>query len=314
MTTNKADQLWQEAIDLLMRVQSEPDNQAALKTLERWRARSSEHETAWNEAVRIYDLSGKALAPQQGATERQGVGRRRVLVGAGVGLAAAASIAIAPRVLPEPAGTHATRTGEFRSVAMADGSTLDLGPSTRLIVTDSAQRRHIELQSGMVYCRVAPDRRRPFEVVAADVTTVAIGTAFDVTANSSVVQVSVEEGSVVVSDMSALRRGSALQPGQWLTVDTESHLIARGQRDTGAFASWRSGRIVADAERIDAVIDSISRWYAGKIILADASIGREVVSGVFDARQTLPALQAAVAPYGANVRQISPWFIVISRI
>ncbi|MBL4602629.1 MAG: hypothetical protein JKY84_07790, partial [Emcibacteraceae bacterium] len=60
------------------------------------------------------------------------------------------------------------------------------------------------------------------------------------------------------------------------------------------------------------VIDEISPWFSGKIILADSNIGKFRMTGVYDVHDPVAALQALVNPHGGVVHQITPWLIIIS--
>ena len=112
----------------------------------------------------------------------------------------------------------------------------------------------------------------------------------------------------------ALASGEKLAAGGWLTLDEPGLNAERGTRATGEIASWRDARIVAEQDSVAALVARIARWHSGHVIIADPSLGERRISGVFDAAYPVAALEAAVMPYGAVVRQISPWLTVISPV
>jgi transmembrane sensor len=105
-----------------------------------------------------------------------------------------------------------------------------------------------------------------------------------------------------------------LLEGEWLRFESDSRKLERGQNSIGKIAAWRKEMIVADGERISSVIAQIGRWYEGKILITSSLLGERRISGLFDLRQPLLALEAVVQPYGGKVRRLSPWLTVISTV
>ncbi len=92
-----------------------------------------------------------------------------------------------------------TEQGERRTVALEDGSVLQVDPQTRLRVRYGDGERRIELMRGRAMFRVAHSPQRPFLVRSADTTVRAVGTAFGVERlQPGVVRVTVSEGRVAV--------------------------------------------------------------------------------------------------------------------
>lgn len=95
--------------------------------------------------------------------------------------------------------TYSTEIGEQRSIALRDGSTIELNSQSRVRIQFDEDRRNIELLQGQALFHVAKDPVRPF-IVRADKTAVrAVGTVFDVYRKSSGTIVTVLEGVVSVS-------------------------------------------------------------------------------------------------------------------
>lgn len=91
-----------------------------------------------------------------------------------------------------------TGAGEWRSYSTVDGSTIRLGPHTRLSFDYGDNRRFVHLRHGEAYFEVAKDAARPFIVETGSFETRAVGTRFAVTRRDSRVVVTVQEGSVAV--------------------------------------------------------------------------------------------------------------------
>jgi transmembrane sensor len=94
--------------------------------------------------------------------------------------------------------SYATDIGEHRSIALSDGSTVDLNARSKLRIEFSAGERLVELLEGQALFQVAKDKSRPFIVKSGDATVRAVGTQFDVDRKATGTTVTVLEGRVVV--------------------------------------------------------------------------------------------------------------------
>jgi len=94
--------------------------------------------------------------------------------------------------------TYATGIGEQRSLALVDGSIIELNAASKIRVRFTADRRNIDLIEGQALFHVAKDKTRPF-IVNSDQTQVrAVGTEFDVYRRMNGTTVTVIEGRVAV--------------------------------------------------------------------------------------------------------------------
>lgn len=91
-----------------------------------------------------------------------------------------------------------TDLGEWKTVALADGSELQLGPNTRLTVDLGDTQRSIVLMRGEAYFKVAKETR-PFQVQAKAFAVRAVGTEFAVSRRNDELIVTVREGKVRVT-------------------------------------------------------------------------------------------------------------------
>jgi transmembrane sensor len=98
---------------------------------------------------------------------------------------------------------YATAIGEQRSIALADGSTIELGARSRVRVHFTDKEREVEFLAGEALFGVAKDPARPFVVTTNSARVRAVGTQFDVHKRTSGTTVTVLEGRVVVYRPSA---------------------------------------------------------------------------------------------------------------
>lgn len=317
-TAPDQNRLLDEAIDLVIRHQNDPENPVAIEMIRAWRARSPQHEQAWARVSKVHGASGRILAEERRRERRQSLGltRRNLMIGGftalGGGLAA---YAFGPQIWLQARADYMTAKGEKRRIELPDGSVAMLGPESAIALGYRDDRRTIDLLAGMSFFEVAGDANRPFSVLSGGLSATALGTAFDVSNDAGILTVSVDHGLVDVRVAApVLEGGEKLSDGQWITFDPSSGGIDRGRRESGQIASWRDNLIIAEKEAVSALVARIGRWVPGRVVIADPYIGRQRVSGVFDLNDPLRALQAAVHPAGGRVRRVSSFVTVISPI
>lgn len=320
MTETIADQerLLNEAIDLIIRQQNDPDSPVSEELIRAWRGRSQQHEEIWARVSRVYGASGTILTEQRRIerSESLALTRRNFMTGGltilGLGSAAYSFV---PGMLIEARADHKTEIGEIRRITLPDGSIATLGPESAIAMNFGTGRREIELLAGMCFFEVVRDVNRPFLVICRDLRATALGTAFDVSNDNDKVTVAVEHGLVDVQAPNVLlQTGVKLEDGQWLTMASHSGRIDRGQKENGQIAAWRDNLIIADEETVDALVSHIGRWLPGRIVMADPSVGSQRVSGIFDLTDPLRTLEAVVHPTGSRVRQVTSYVTIISPL
>jgi transmembrane sensor len=93
---------------------------------------------------------------------------------------------------------HNTGFGEHETVAMADGSVVELGAESTILVRLDDTSREVRLINGRALFDVEEDER-PFVVVTDLATMTAVGTQFSARTNSWGVEIAVIEGTVSVT-------------------------------------------------------------------------------------------------------------------
>lgn len=165
---------------------------------------------------------------------------------------------------PEPFVTVAAQRS---SVTFADGSHVDLNARTSLAVQLRGAERHVRLNMGEAYFAVAHDGR-PFFVETAAGTVRVTGTAFNVRSpGSGQLEVTVLEGSVVVTPTAG--RLQPLSPQEQLSIDggkvTSRKLSPGSAQDVIA---WREGRLVCEGEPLALAVQAFARYHGREISLA----------------------------------------------
>lgn len=220
-----------------------------------WLERDPAHLTAYNAAVDADAAMAELfrLAPANAVEPPVPAPRRLYWIGGGA-VAAALALALGWTSLsgPDARRDYATRPGERREIALADGSKMVLNGATRVALLD---KRHAELIEGEALFEVRHDAADPFVVQAGDVTLEDAGTVFNVVRDETGLRVSVAEGAVIYQPRAEALR---LSPGDALTVTAAGRLeVARTPlADVGA---WRGGQLVYRNATLDRVTADVSR-------------------------------------------------------
>lgn len=174
-------------------------------------------------------------------------------------------------------------TGELRTIALPDGSTLTLGPNSLVNVRFGEFSRKVELVLGEAYFDVAKSQGRPFFVEAEQASVKVLGTRFDVRRLSETTSVSVVEGVVQVFNGKESARLSSpdsapttLLAGQYVMSDGEADIVVlEGQE----LVTWINGRLVySNAELRDVLADANRYSKYVPIRLSDLSLGEQKVT------------------------------------
>ncbi|MGD1877526.1 MAG: FecR family protein [Kiloniellaceae bacterium] len=324
-STEHEDPLSLEAARWLVALEDAPGDGDLLARFDAWLTADPAHAAAWADTVAVYDLMAKArptattapasrpvAGPARAVRQRLSARRRWTLGVVGAVLAACLGIFFLPAVFFQVQADYATATAELRAVRLDDGSLVHLGPDSAIDVAFADGERRLHLLRGEAFFEVTRDPGRPFRVMAGDVETTVVGTAFDVRLASAGTEVAVRRGRVQV--VNALARppvSELLGTGDWVKV-TGSGEVTRGVRPSGEVASWLQGRIIARDRSMDEVIGELRRYYRGIIMVADGDFAARHVTGVYNLSDPVAALRAMAAAHGGSVHRVSPWLLLVT--
>ena len=226
--------------------------------------------------------------------------RRRWPVWTGGAIAASLALAVgygAVETRPLPYAVE-TAAGAMRTVRLADGSTIAMGGTTRLML-DRNDPRVATLERGEAMFVVRHDESDPFEVTVGGAHLVDVGTAFDVKHTRGEIRVAVSEGAV---DYNPGREGIRLAKGQGLLVrDGKAAVTAV---DAASVGSWRDSVLAYEGVTLAEVADDLSRAL-GVDLRADPVVARRPFSGSIataklggDPRLAAPLLGVAIRKRG----------------
>lgn len=189
--------------------------------------------------------------------------------------------------------SYQTGVGEHASVALPDGSRMELNSDSAVRVDYGDGARTIRLERGEAYFTVAHDAARPFWVVADRTWVRAVGTAFNVYRHQDEVRVTVSEGRVKVATAAGLQQrlpsddALAELPVALLGAGQQADLHGAGTQvrriplpEVARETSWRGGTVYFENRPLHEVVDEMSRYTPLRIELG-ADVRDLPVGGTF---------------------------------
>lgn len=286
--------------DLILRSLTGEVTVAEKKLLVRWRNESSENERvyqefahAWHalplhtsqdpvsavpplgEIVRAGNERRRKAIPLRGLPHRSSSFRTRSLIAA-----AAATVALLFGIkvlqLGPPDVIHATRANEIRTVQLADGSIVRLGPESSLGVWSGRSRR-AEF-SGVGFFAISTDSTSPFIVTTDAGTAEVLGTRFELRAQNDSLRLIIVEGTVVLA---AAGNRVEVARGEMASIDCDGAPTVPLAVDVWSELDWGNGLLVFRDTRLADVADELERFFGVAISIQDSTLSARAVTAWF---------------------------------
>lgn len=312
-----------QAIDWLVLLRSGNVSADLRQQFDLWLQQDSAHREAYADAETLWRSAAKVLTDTRTVcTQSQGVKATAIKYKArhrawGYSLATAASLLLVlwlgwAAYGNELLSDYSTHAGEQKQITLADGSSVFMNTDTAITLEWTDNRRKIMLLKGQAEFKVAPDTKRPFDVVARNVTARALGTVFEVYQGvSGAVNVTVSEHAVGVSlekmpDDNMVK----VKAGERLIYSGSGELPQPQVVNLSQSKAWQRGKLIFRDQPLTEVVAELNRYSQARIVLKGDSIGKLRVSGVFpiDDLAVLNALQQAFA---IHVTYVGPWLVIL---
>lgn len=261
-------------------------------------------------------------------------GRTRPLLFAAATLVAAllvgtAALWWASALEAEGDGIVTTTVGEQRSLALADGSVVDLNTRTAIRVQLGAAKRRVELLKGEALFEIARHENRPFVVVAGTTEIHVPGTKFNVhRQNDKTATVTVLEGRVMVKHVNLAepseaaagegepRSGSKglvatdssdieLTEGQQARIDLAGTTILKEPTDPKKAAAWTDRRLIFEDTTLVDVVVEFNRYNTKQLRVDDPTLATLRLNGVFRPHDPDSLLQYLERTERVRVRELA---------
>ncbi|VCU71750.1 fec operon regulator FecR [Pigmentiphaga humi] len=303
------------------------ERQALQARYEAWKHARPEHAQAAGRLERLIgdvraatctpvlaDAGQQALAAGRRVVRRHGKARRM----AGAALLALA-VAVPAAWLPLQhyslgmllADFH-TQPGAWRTVRLADGTSLTLGSASAANYRYDAGRRELELVQGQLMVDVAKDASRPFTVVTPEARITALGTRFAVTRHEGMTELFMLESEVRVQAAGTPAvPGLVVRGGQRVRIWADRVGAVQPLDVVAAGNYWHDRRLVVDDMPLPQVLDLLARERPGLVSFDRQALARYSVSGVLDLGDPERAMQLLATSFPIRVRSFGPWLIRI---
>lgn len=273
-----------------------------------WLEADPAHAAAYDEiSAALADAAETVSLPQAPANDDASVAvplvRRRWFVG---GLAASLALVLGIGVWRATDSRYAVETapGEFRTVALADGGSVELSGDTRLLL-DADDPRFARLEGGQALFSIRHDEANPFAVAVGEDRLVDAGTVFDVRFEGGGMQVAVAEGLVVFNPAT---QNVLVRPGHMLRRRAGSQDYALSEISPAQVGEWREGRLTFEGAPLSHVAAELSRMTGSRF--AAAPSGARTFSGSILIDPVRKDPRSLGALLGAQVRrQDGGWII-----
>lgn len=313
----------QQAIHWFAVMQSDARTDQDVRRYQAWFNADPAHQAAYHELEQVWRLAENFGSKPEVKTMRRALSRYRrksmVRVKHWLSYALAASLLagvsliyflqiFADSNIPDRY-VYETKTGEQRTVALSDGSSIILDTQTRLVSDFNDKHRHIFLYSGQARFDVADDPDRPFSVIAGNGRVTALGTVFIVRKTRDEILVSLLRGEVEV--MQKNQPSEAASAVEQQMPDLETRRLKAGKQVAYSEAgiseavtlnrekvtAWQSGHLVFDNTRLEEVVYDLNRYADSKILFDDDSLKDMRITGVFTSGDTERAVKAFKAHF-----------------
>jgi transmembrane sensor len=178
---------------------------------------------------------------------------------------------------------YSTSFGQVETIALADGSTVQLNTDSVVRVAIDDRQRAVWLDRGEAFFSVAHDPGRPFVIRADPGQVTAVGTKFSVFRQPGTVKVAVIEGRVRLDRPIGESAGSlVLVPGEVGTMDGKMIAAASpGLKQIEDGLAWRDGMARFDNVRLADAVVQFNRYNRRKLALLDREAGDIRIGGAF---------------------------------
>lgn len=304
------------AADFVARVHADDASEGDWLDLEVWLSAEVAHRRAYDRAEALwFELDEVRAAIVPGLADDVPVANvvdlparlRRKAPGPLRWAAAAAVVALALSgtllLTSQKPETFTTKAGETISLALNDGTRINLNGSSKLSVRMDRNTRRVVMGDAEAAFDVAADANRPFLIEVGDREIRVVGTEFNVGRHDQRTVVTVRRGVVEVRPLKGDngQPHARLTPGsQLVAVDGEQATLVHAVDTEAAFA-WRSGRLIYADAPIANVAADLSRRFSKPIRVApDAARVRFSGVLVLDSENAVLTRLQALSPIVAT--------------
>jgi transmembrane sensor len=286
---------------------------AAEQDLNAWRDADPRHAAAFAEVAHAWtrlDVLRDARPSRPSA-----VHRRAWLTGGGAALAASLvggawlgrDVLLRDRVV--------TGVGERRTLALPDGSSVELNTDTEVFWRFDRTRRRLWLARGEAALMIAQDHLRPFELFTAQGLARLAAGQFNARLRPAGLDLIVLAGQAAVETASGRAQARVVGPAdprQALEVTAQRiDVVATPEARVQSVQAWRRGEIVFEGQPLSAAVEEYNRYLTRKLVIGDARAGGLRLGGRFLTGDPDSFLDALRTTFGLRIIDDGPSRILL---
>lgn len=217
--------------------------------------------------------------------------------------AAAAGVAIAGLVLPPLLTTeaHATERGEVKLVPLEGGSSVTLNTDSHLAIRKRGDVRLVELTRGEAYFHIAAGQSPRTDIkLGSHVLRAATGSFAVRRLADDRSEITIQRGDLrleaTARDSVPLPQGARIEVG-----GTRPTVQPMKLHDIDRALMWREGKLAFEGETLAEAARSFARYGGPSILIEDAALAAEPVTGLFASNDPRGFSQAVALALGARV-------------
>lgn len=203
-----------------------------------------------------------------------------------------------------------TRPGQTSSVALADGSNVQLSGGTTLEVEMQPSRRLVRMASGEAFFSVAPDAARPFIVTVADARVQVLGTAFDLSESRDGLELSVHRGRVAFGNDDRFADAIEVKAGERAYM--RNGVASATTPFDPQTDDWRNGWLQTDGITLAALAQRLSRRFGVEVSVVPALADKRI-AGRFRVDGSEKLLRLLSEVHGFEVERVAGGLAIIER-
>ena len=304
--TDFSPQVAEQAVQWLMKMQQGPLSPRQQVAWQHWLEGHSEHQRAWEHIQRVNQrlrglsspLAHAALNAPTSSARRQAL-KLLLILGAG----SAVTWGMRERdLLPPLLADYRSPVGQRRTIALDDGSHLQLNTASSADVQIDGAQRLIRLLEGEMLLTTA----KAFQVRTAQGLLSTNGARLNVRQFADRTQVAVFEGSVRLNP----DRGSPLTLASTRQSSFSAHDISPPQALDANSGAWADGMLVAAHMRLADFLAELARYRHGQL-KCEAKIADLLISGTYpldDSERILDLLEISLP---VKVRRFTRYWVTV---
>ncbi|MET0535595.1 MAG: FecR domain-containing protein [Steroidobacter sp.] len=211
----------------------------------------------------------------------------------------------------------ATQAGEWRTLSLGDGSTVTLGPRTRIEVNFDRRHRLVEFAEGEAIFAVEKDPLRPFEVRTEFGMASAIGTRFGVSRVDREFTVTVAEGIVRVSPLDTSEssgRPIEIEAGRQVGISSDQMITEVRAVNPELELEWASKMLTFDGVTIAEALVKFNRRSHVRLLFTDPELAATIrIFGRFSIENPEPLASYIAAATRVRIERDQPNVLVLER-